>query len=204
MRNNYKPPYLSHALPEQSFRDPWWLLDIETSCVSPERGEIIALRLALMENYEATQEQTIFVRPCQNLSLGIQRLTGISNEDLYHALPHQVAVHRLQKIAKQAPLLFWNGGFSLPFLDKLFHVSYSQFNVPHLLLDGLGKQVLGDKMDKSPKRTLNGMEIPCNSSLQNCYLAELHTLSALLFQSLEEQGLYTTADPLKLSTEEID
>lgn len=204
MRNNYKPPYLSHALPEQSFRDTWWLLDIETSSVSPELGEIIALRLALMENCEAKQEQTIFVRPCQNLSLGIQRLTGITNEDLYKALPHQVAVHQLKAIVGQTPLIFWNGGFCLPFISKLFHIGYSQFDVPHLLLDGLGERLLGNRMDKSPKRTLAGMEIPCNSSLQNRYLAELHTLSALLFQSLEEQGIYTTTALLELSKKEID
>ena len=203
-RNTYKPPYLSHTLPEQSFRDAWWLLDVETSSVSPERGEIIALRLALMENYEASQEQTIFVRPCQNLSLGIQRLTGITNEDLYRALPHHVAVHRLKALTRQAPLIFWNGGFCLPFLCKLFQTGYSEFDVPHLLLDGLGEQLLGDNLDKSPRRTLDGIDITCNSSLQNHYLAELHTLSALLFQRLEEQGLYTTTDLLTLSKEEMD
>ena len=74
----------------------------------------------------------------------------------------------------------------------------------HLLLDGLGEQLLGDQLDKSPKRTLDEMEIPIHSSLQNRYLAELHTLSALLFQCLEEQGLYTTNDLLNLSKEEMD
>lgn len=48
------------------------------------------------------------------------------------------------------------------------------------------------------------MDIHCNSPLQNRYLADLHTLSALLFRSMEEQGMHTTADLLKLSEEEVD
>lgn len=59
-------------------------------------------------------------------------------------------------------------------------------------------------MDKNPNRTLTGMDIHCNSPLQNRYLADLHTLSALLFRSMEEQGMHTTADLLKLSEEEVD
>ena len=46
----------------------WWLLDVETSGLNRQEDDIIALRLACMEDFSITEEREILIRPRQPLS----------------------------------------------------------------------------------------------------------------------------------------
>ena len=73
------------------WRDRWWLLDVETSGLDRQEDDIIALRLAWMENYNVIQEREILVRPRRPLRPWVEGLTGISNQTLEQALPLEEA-----------------------------------------------------------------------------------------------------------------
>lgn len=58
------------------WQDRWWLLDVETSGIDREKDDIIALRLACMEDYNIIQEREILVCPRRPLRRWAERLTA--------------------------------------------------------------------------------------------------------------------------------
>lgn len=87
-----------------SWRDRWWLLDVETSGLDRQEDDIIALRLACMEDYKITQERELLIRPRRPLRAWAEGVTGISNQILEQALPLEEALRDLD--ALDNPFLF--------------------------------------------------------------------------------------------------
>lgn len=122
-------------------QDRWWLLDAETSGLDRKKDDIIALRLACMENYSVTQEQELLVRPRFPLTSWLEGLTGISNQDLEQAASLNEAINRLEEL--DGPLLLLDRGFTIPFLQNACLRCEREFSKPCLLLDRLAALLLG-------------------------------------------------------------
>ena len=85
-----------------SWRDRWWLLDVETSGLDRQEDDIIALRLACMEDYKITQERALLIRPRRPLRAWAEGLTGISNQTLEQALPLEEALREESRVCEEA------------------------------------------------------------------------------------------------------
>lgn len=168
------------------WRDRWWLLDAETSGRDRQKDDIIALRLACMEEYSVTQEQEILIRPRRPLRPWVEGVTGISNQALEQAAPLDAAINRLEGL--DGPLLFLDRDFTLPFLQNAFLRCGRAFSKPCLLLDRFAARLL----DCSPRQKTDQFQrLPppnglCGTPPQDPALNELYTLSLAVFHALEE------------------
>ena len=169
-----------------SWRDRWWLLDVETSGLDRQEDDIIALRLACMENYNVIQEREILAHPRRPLRAWAEGVTGISNQMLEQALPLEETLQELE--ALDSPLLFLDRDFTLPFLRNACSRCGREFSKPCLLLDRLAARLLGcsprQKTDMfleklPPPDCLRGM-LPRNTDLR-----KLYELSLAVFYALE-------------------
>ena len=120
---------------------PWWLLDVETSGLDRQEDDIIALRLACMEEYQIKQEREILIFPRRPLRAWAEGVTGISNQMLEQALPLEETLQELE--ALDSPLLFLDRDFTLPFLRNAYSRCDREFSNPCLLLDRLAALLLG-------------------------------------------------------------
>lgn len=145
MMINSEGPFLNMTSTAH-WQDRWWLLDVETSGIDREKDDIIALRLACMEDYNVMREREILVRPRRPLRRWAGRLTGISNETLEQALPLEEALWELE--ALYDPFLFLDRDFTLPFLRNAYSRCGGECSKSCLLLDRLAAHLLGC----SPKR----------------------------------------------------
>ena len=169
-----------------SWRDRWWLLDVETSGLDRQEDDIIALHLACMENHNVIQKREILARPRRPLRPWAEKLTGISSQALGQALPLEEALLELE--ALDSPLLFLDRDFTLPFLRNAYSRCGREFSKPCLLLDRLAARLLGcsprQKTDMfleklPPPDCLRGM-LPRNTDLR-----KLYELSLAVFYALE-------------------
>ncbi len=165
----------------------WWLLDVETSGLNRQEDDIIALRLACMENFSITEEREILIRPRQLLSPWAEKLTGITNLTLEQALSPDEAVSQLEEL--DGPLLFLDRDFTLPFLQNAYLRCGQEFTLPCLLLDRLAAMLLGCSPRQKEDRFL--AQLPPLDSLgrtppQVHSLQKLYELSLAVFHVLEE------------------
>ena len=170
-----------------SWRDRWWLLDVETSGLNRQEDDIIALRLAFMEDHKITQEREILIRPRRPLRPWAEGLTGISNQTLEQAHPLEEALRELD--ALDSPFLFLDRDFTLPFLRNAYSRCGREFSKPCLLLDRLAARFLGCSSRQKTEMFLeklppsNGL---CGAPPQNPDLRKLYALSLAVFHVLEE------------------
>lgn len=173
------------------WRDRWWLLDVETSGLHPQEDEVIALYLACMENFAVAEERIILIRPQKPLEPRIERLTGISNQDLEQGIPLEDAMRQLKELEGENFLLH-DCGFDLPFLERAnaqCHIEYK----PHcvlldrlaaLLLRGPDHRRLSLKIRNLLERLPDSPNDWANVPPKNRYLAELYQLALALFGKL--------------------
>ena len=165
----------------------WWLLDVETSGLNRQEDDIIALRLACMEDFSITEEREILIRPRQPLSPWAEKLTGIINQALEQALSPDEAVSQLEEL--DGPFLFLDRDFTLPFLQNAYLRCGREFALPCLLLDRLTAMLLGC----SPRQRADAFlkQLPPPDGLggmppHNTDLRKLYELSLAVFRVLEE------------------
>lgn len=172
------------------WRDRWWLLDVETSGRDRQQDDIIALRLACMEAYSVTQEQEILVRPRRPLRPWAEGVTGISNQTLEQAAPLDEAINQLEGL--DAPLLFLDRDFTLPFLQNASLRCGREFSTPSLLLDRLAARLTDCSPRQKTDQFLQKLPPPnglCGTPPQDPALNELYTLSLAVFHALEQTYL---------------
>ena len=170
-----------------SWRDRWWLLDVETSGLNRQEDDIIALRLAFMEDHKITQEREILIRPRRPLRPWAEGLTGISNQTLEQAHPLEKALRELD--ALDGPFLFLDRNFTLPFLRNACSRCGREFSKPCLLLDRLAARFLGCSSRQKTEMLLEKLPPPnglCGAPPQNPDLRKLYALSLAVFHVLEE------------------
>ena len=170
-----------------SWRDRWWLLDVETSGLDRQEDDIIALRLACMEDYKITQERALLIRPRRPLRAWAEGLTGISNQTLEQALPLEEALRELD--ALDGPFLFLDRDFTLPFLRNACSRCGREFSKPCLLLDRLAAQLLGCSSRQKTEMFLEKLPPPnglCGAPPQDPDLKKLYALSLAVFHVLEK------------------
>lgn len=169
------------------WQDRWWLLDVETSGLDRQKDDIIALRLACMENYGITQEQEILVHPRRPLTSWAEGLTGISNQDLEQAASLNEAINRLAEL--DGPLLLLDRGFTIPFLQNAYLRCGKEFTKPCLMLDRLAALLLGCSPRQRAERFLEKLPPPnglWSTPPQDPDLKKLYALSLAVFHALEE------------------
>ena len=170
-----------------SWRDRWWLLDAETSGLDRQEDDIIALRLACMEDFKITQEQKLLIRPRRPLRAWAEGVTGISNQMLEQALPLEEALRELDVL--DIPFLFLDRDFTLPFLRNACSRCGREFSKPCLLLDRLAAQLLGCSSRQKTEMFLEKLLPPnglCCAPPQNPDLEKLYELSLAVFYVLEK------------------
>lgn len=169
-----------------SWRDRWWLLDVETSGLDRQEDDIIALRLACMEDFKITQERELLIRPRRPLRAWAEGVTGISNQMLEQALPLAEALRELDTL--DGPFLFLDRGFTLPFLQNAYSRCRQEFSKPCLLLDCLTARLLGCSSRQKTEMFLEKLPLPdCFRGVppRNADLRKLYELSLAVFYALE-------------------
>ena len=182
--NEYFPTL--HMTKAAAWSGRWRLLDVETSGLDRQEDDIIALRLACMEERQITQEREILVRPRRPLRPWAEGLTGISDQALDQAASLVEAIGQLE--ALDAPLLFLDRGFALPFLQAAYRRCGREFLHPCLLLDRLATLLLGGSPRQRTERFLEKLPPPdCPRSMppRNPDLRKLYELSLAVFDALE-------------------
>ncbi len=182
--NEYLPT--SHMTKAAAWNDCWQLLDVETSGLDRQEDDVIALRLACMEDHQITQEREILVRPRRPLRPWAEGLTGISNQALDQAASLEEAIGQLE--ALDAPLLFLDRDFTLPFLRAAYQRCGREFLHPCLLLDRLAALLLGGSPRQRTEWFLEKLpppDRPRNMPPRNPDLRKLYELSLAVFYALE-------------------
>lgn len=181
-----------------SWRDHWWLLDVETSGLDRQEDDIIALRLTCMENYNVMREREILIRPRRPLRAWAEGLTGISNQALEQALPLEEALREPE--ALDSPFLFLDRDFTLPFLRNACSRCGREFSKPCLLLDRLAARLLGCSSRQKTEMFLEKLPPPNGlrgTPPQNPDLRKLYALSLAVFHALE--GTYHIQNTAQLT-----
>ena len=170
-----------------AWRDRWWLLDVETSGLDRQEDDIIALRLACMENYNVIQEREILAHPRRPLRAWAEGVTGISNQMLEQALPLEEALRELDVL--DIPFLFLDRDFTLPFLQNAYSRCGQEFSKPCLLLDRLAARLLGCSSRQKTEMFLENLPPPDSlrgTPPHDTDLGKLYELSLAVFYVLEK------------------
>ena len=181
-----------------SWRDRWWMLDVETSGLDRQEDDIIALRLACLEDYKITQERELLIRPRRPLRAWAEGLTGISNQTLEQAHPLEKALRELD--ALDGPFLFLDRNFTLPFLRNACSRCGREFSKPCFLLDRLAARLLGCSSRQKTEMFLEKLPPPnglCGAPPQDPDLRKLYALSLAVFHVLE--GTYHIQNTAQLT-----
>ncbi len=94
------------------------VLDFETSGLSPENGDrIIEVGAVLVENGRITDRYQSLVNPQFRVDSFIERLTGITNEELKTAPSANRVIHELARFIGDHDLVAHNADFDQKFLD---------------------------------------------------------------------------------------
>jgi len=171
------------------WNDGWYLLDIETSGTDPIAHDIIAVKIAYMSNYQIEWEHATLVRPMRPIPPNIERLTGITNEQLKDAEPLSEVVRGLNDLKYPlAPFLFTQERYIVEFLSIAYRQCWKRFTHEYLSVDALAARLFGYTLQKSPEKLLHdiGWECRGNRLLKDESLAVLYDLSMAVFCGLRE------------------
>ncbi len=95
-------------------------LDIETTGLEYQKEDIIEFGAVRFQNGVPTERLSQLIRPTKTIPENIQRITGISNEDVQEAPPFSEVVDAILQFVGSRPLVVHNVRFDLPFLE--YHV----------------------------------------------------------------------------------
>ncbi len=100
--------------------DTFVALDIETTGLEFAREDIIEFGAVRFVHGEPVERISQLIRPGKPIPENIQRITGISNEDVANAPPFEQVVDNILAFIGNAPLVVHNVSFDLPFLE--YHI----------------------------------------------------------------------------------
>jgi DNA polymerase-3 subunit epsilon/ATP-dependent DNA helicase DinG len=93
-------------------------IDLETTGLDPDRDAIIEVGALRFDLDGANETFETFVDPKRPIPYRVQRLTGISDEDVRGAPPFAVVASDLEGFIGTAAIIGQNVGFDLGFLDR--------------------------------------------------------------------------------------
>lgn len=116
------------------FEDSFVIVDLETTGLSPQKGEIIEIGAIKVINNEVVDTMDIFVKPSRPLTWFTTNLTGITNEMVDEGLSIKQALKVFNEFVGGMRLMAHNAKFDMSFLDTYMKKE-------------LGKEIRNDAMD---------------------------------------------------------
>ena len=178
------------------WNDGWYLVDLETTGVSPTRDDIVAVRIAYMAAYEIVEEQTIPVKPGRPLTPAQEEMLGITNEMLSHAAALQSVVETLAHPAHRAPIIAWDEDHTISFLEAAFHLCGGSFDCPYVALESLAALAFGSHLLRSAREIawLDREKTVERTPVQDEELAVLYDTTLTIFETLQRRGIRAPGD----------
>ncbi len=102
------------------FEKDYVIVDLETTGLSPVNNEIIEIGAIKIKNNEIVDRMDILVKPENEVSPFITRLTGITNEMLLDATNIHDALEMFSNFAEDSVLMAHNANFDMSFLNNNF------------------------------------------------------------------------------------
>ncbi|MFQ6026408.1 MAG: helicase C-terminal domain-containing protein [Dehalococcoidia bacterium] len=122
-------------------------LDLETTGLDPARDTIIEVGAVKFQNDQVIDTFQTFVNPGRNIPEFIQRLTGISPQQVKRAPYFSSVAGELEDFLEAHPIVGHNIAFDLRFLDahglKLANPSYDTWDLATMLLPSSSEYSLG-------------------------------------------------------------
>jgi DNA polymerase-3 subunit epsilon/ATP-dependent DNA helicase DinG len=113
-------------------------LDIETTGLDAERDAITEIGAVRFRDDELLDTWSTLVNPQRSIPLGVQRLTGITQQAVQNAPPISAVVPQLARFVGECPVVGHNVGFEFAFLQKhgvlLRNQRLDTFELAHVLL----------------------------------------------------------------------
>ena len=171
------------------FNAGWYLIDIETTGISPTRDSIIAIHFAYMQNYKIQSEETIFVNPGKVIDKDIEESTGITNEVLKKSKSIDEVVCRIENLKHDVPIIFWSEDYEASFFEVAWNMSGKEFNLPYIALDSLAAYTFGYTLRwKIDEFNHSEYEKKIDRSyVENKELALLYDYTLSIFEALENR-----------------
>ena len=118
------------------FDDNFVIVDLETTGLSPQNGEIIEIGAIKVKNNKVVDKMDVFVKPSRPLSYFTTKLTGITNEMVDEGLSLKEALKVFIEFADGMRLMAHNAKFDMGFLDTYMKKVFG-FGVQNNALDTL-------------------------------------------------------------------
>lgn len=122
-------------------------LDLEATGMDPSRDEVIEIGAVKFRGAKVIDRFEELVRPAGPISLGIQTLTGLTNDDLKHAPHFATVAPKLRDFIRQAPIVGQSVEMDLDMLQaaglRFPNVRYDTFELATVLLPELPAYNLG-------------------------------------------------------------
>lgn len=103
---------------KKEFCDTYVALDLETTGLNPKEDSIIEIGAVKILNGKMDEKYDTFVIPAKKLSERVQKLTGITEEDLKQGIPLERAVSELLDFIGELPLLGHSILFDYSFVKR--------------------------------------------------------------------------------------
>ncbi len=133
-------------------------LDLEATGMDPNRDEVIEIGAVKFRGDKIIDRFEELVRPTRSISLGIQTLTGLTNDELKRAPLFATVAPRLRDFVRQAPIVGQSVEMDIEMLQaaglRFPNVRYDTFELATVLLPELPAYNLGTIA------TTLGVEVP--------------------------------------------
>ena len=168
-------------------------LDTETTGLNPDADEIIEVAAIAFDCEKVTGEYRTLVRPTKLPPFAIQRLTGISVDDLENAPSFAAVAAEIADFVRDSPVIGQSVEFDITFLARngvnLAGPVYDTFDLAQLLLPGLGDYSLRGIADHFgihfPLRHRAYADADASRSVFLAQRARLKTLPVWMLHELE-------------------
>jgi predicted DnaQ family exonuclease/DinG family helicase len=154
-------------------------LDLETTGLDPDRDSIIEIGAVKFRGEKVLDTFSTLVRPERPVPYRIERLTGISQEEVDQAPSMSAVAERLARFVKDYPVVGHNIGFDLNFLRRrgllLANQSVDTFELASIMVPHAARYSLSRLAE----------ELGISSEPAHRALADAHTARKLLLVLLE-------------------
>ena len=95
------------------------IFDLETTGGNQDRDEIIEIGIALVENFQITDEKNFLLKPKIKIPEFIQKLTSISNDDVKDCPKIEEVIDEILSMMEGRILVAHNTSFDVPFFNSV-------------------------------------------------------------------------------------
>ena len=173
------PAPMDEVFRSTQWNDGWYLLDLETRGTDSSTGEILAVRMAYMSNYQIEWEWSAQIQT-QNSPIETNIQDSITLEELVRGLDNLEHT--------DAPLLLFNGNYVTDFLSHAYRKFGKRFTHEYLEIDNLAVRLFGYTFCREPDEILTaigwnrvGMHV-----LKDPILAGVYDLSMAAFREMAD------------------